>query len=515
LSRLNKSIKNARVALIFYFIALVLAFVSRKIFIDTLGTELVGLSATMRNILGFLNLAELGVYTAVATSLYKPIHDNDRSRINEIISLFGFLYRIIGMAILGLGVIVSVFLPWIFNKTDLDILIIYAAFYTFLTVTLVSYFNNYKQVLLAADQQTYVTTRLTNGLNIIKVALQIVYLRYLDGNYYGWLVLELAFGLLQRYMINRAVSKKYPWLITHPSRGRSLLAQYRDVILKVKQLFAHKIAGFTLSQSSNILIYALTTLTMVTYYTNYTLIFNKVTILIRQTLGSNLAGIGDIIAENNITKIKKVFWEFNALFFWIGGVIVFSFYFLTEPFIVLWLGEEYILPHEVFMVMLFNVFVLLIGQTARFFLNGYALFKDVWAPWAEAIINIAIAIGIGYYYGLMGVVLGVAVSSLLIVIIWKPYFLYREGFKERIWRYWFNILRYMGVLALTWLILSPLANAVWLPEPTTFLNWIFFALCISIPFSVLYAILLYFLTPGTKHLYQRMIPLIAGSFKRS
>jgi len=515
LSRLNKSIKNARVALIFYFIALVLAFVSRKIFIDTLGTELVGLSATMRNILGFLNLAELGVYTAVATSLYKPIHDNDRSKINEIISLFGFLYRIIGMAILGLGVIVSIFLPWIFNKTDLDILIIYAAFYTFLTVTLVSYFNNYKQVLLAADQQTYVTTRLTNGLNIIKVALQIVYLRYLDGNYYGWLVLELAFGLLQRYMINRAVSKKYPWLKTHPSRGRSLLAQYRDVILKVKQLFAHKIAGFTLSQSSNILIYALTTLTMVTYYTNYTLIFNKVTILIRQTLGSNLAGIGDIIAENNITKIKKVFWEFNALFFWIGGVIVFSFYFLTEPFVVLWLGEEYILPHEVFMVMLFNVFVLLIGQTARFFLNGYALFKDVWAPWAEAIINIAIAIGVGYYYGLMGVVLGVAVSSLLIVIIWKPYFLYREGFKERIWRYWFNILRYMGVLALTWFILSPLARAVWLPEPTTFLNWILFALCISIPFSVLYAVLLYFLTPGTKHLYQRMIPLIAGSFKRS
>ena len=254
---------------------------------------------------------------------------------------------------------------------------------------------------------------------------------------------------------------------------------------------------------------------MVTYYTNYTLIFNKVTILIRQTLGSNLAGIGDIIAENNITKIKKVFWEFNALFFWIGGVIVFSFYFLTEPFIVLWLGEEYILSREVFMVMLFNVFVLLIGQTARFFLNGYALFKDVWAPWAEAIINIAIAIGVGYYYGLIGVVLGVAVSSLLIVIIWKPYFLYREGFKERIWRYWFNILRYVGVLALTWFILSPLARAVWLPEPTTFLNWILFALCISIPFSVLYAVLLYFLTPGTKHLYQRMIPLIAGSFKRS
>jgi hypothetical protein len=253
---------------------------------------------------------------------------------------------------------------------------------------------------------------------------------------------------------------------------------------------------------------------MVTYYTNYTLIFNKVTILIRQTLGSNLAGIGDIIAENNITKIKKVFWEFNALFFWIGGIILFSFYFLTEPFIVLWLGEDFILPENVFLVMLLNVFLVLVGQTARFFLNGYALFKDVWAPWAEAVINISIAIGVGYYFGLLGVVLGIAVSSLLIVIIWKPYFLYREGFKEKSTEYWLNMLRYLAILAITWLALSPLAHSGWLPEPTTYLNWILFALCISIPFSILYTIMLYFGAPGMKHLYQRMTPLLISRFKR-
>jgi len=154
----------------------VLAFISRKVFIDTLGTEIVGLSATMRNILGFLNLAELGVYTAVATSLYKPLFDQDEKKVNEIISLFGYLYRIIGFIILGLGIIVSIFLPWMFAKTDLDFLILYAAFYTFLAVTLVSYFNNYKQVLLAADQRTYVTTRLSNWINLCKVGLQIIYL---------------------------------------------------------------------------------------------------------------------------------------------------------------------------------------------------------------------------------------------------------------------------------------------------------------------------------------------------
>ena len=47
MSKLEKSIKNARVAFAFYFVTLVVSFVSRKVFIDTLGTELVGLSSTM------------------------------------------------------------------------------------------------------------------------------------------------------------------------------------------------------------------------------------------------------------------------------------------------------------------------------------------------------------------------------------------------------------------------------------------------------------------------------------
>lgn len=70
MNKLDKSIKNARVAFGFYFVFLIVSFVSRKVFIETLGTELVGLSATMQNILGFLHLAELGIYSAVTYALY-------------------------------------------------------------------------------------------------------------------------------------------------------------------------------------------------------------------------------------------------------------------------------------------------------------------------------------------------------------------------------------------------------------------------------------------------------------
>lgn len=86
-SRTVKSIKNAQVALIFYFINLVLQFFSRKIFLDCLGAEVLGLNTTAQNLIGFLNLAELGIGGAIAFTLYKPIFEKDSQTINEIVSV--------------------------------------------------------------------------------------------------------------------------------------------------------------------------------------------------------------------------------------------------------------------------------------------------------------------------------------------------------------------------------------------------------------------------------------------
>lgn len=67
-SRQKKSFLNARVNLIFYFITLVLAFFSRKVFLDSLGADFVGLTGTLQNLLGFLNLAEMGIAAGEAYS---------------------------------------------------------------------------------------------------------------------------------------------------------------------------------------------------------------------------------------------------------------------------------------------------------------------------------------------------------------------------------------------------------------------------------------------------------------
>ena len=127
--RVHKSVLNAEVNLIFYFLSLFFAFFSRKIFLDNLGAEFIGLTGTLYNILGYLNLSELGISACIGYFLFKPLQTNNRQEIQEILSLLGYLYNWIGGIIFAGAFIVSLFFPLIFAHANLGFGIIYFAFY--------------------------------------------------------------------------------------------------------------------------------------------------------------------------------------------------------------------------------------------------------------------------------------------------------------------------------------------------------------------------------------------------
>ena len=59
--RVHRSVMNIKVGMIFYVLSLLLAFFSRKVFLDCLGTEFIGLTGMLMNIMSFLSVAELGI----------------------------------------------------------------------------------------------------------------------------------------------------------------------------------------------------------------------------------------------------------------------------------------------------------------------------------------------------------------------------------------------------------------------------------------------------------------------
>ena len=384
-SRVRKSLLNARVNLIFYFLTLALSFFSRKIFLDTLGADFVGLTGTLQNLLGFLNLAELGIGSAIGYVLYKPLFDHDETKINEIISVFGYLYRWIGKIILIAGCILACFLPLIFPNTEFDLGLIFFAYFSFLASSLIGYFANYKQTLLGADQKNYVVTAYFQTATIIKTIIQMA-LAYYTGNYYLWVIVELSFGIIYSFILNWKINQVYPWLRSEVSQGRILFKKYPEVMKYTKQLFVHRIAALVQYQTTPFFIYSFVSLKVVAYYGNYSIIIDKLNSLVNNLLNSVNAGIGNLIAEGNHNKIIAVFWEMIALRYFISGILIFSLYYLITPFITLWIGKEYVLDISILMIILGNTFIVTTRGAVDQFLFGYGLFRDVGASDRKSVV---------------------------------------------------------------------------------------------------------------------------------
>lgn len=87
-SRVVKSQYNLIFTLIYNIVVTILGFVTRSIFIHSLGADYLGLNGLFTNVLSLLSLAELGVGSAITFSLYKPIANKDNEKIKSLMGLY-------------------------------------------------------------------------------------------------------------------------------------------------------------------------------------------------------------------------------------------------------------------------------------------------------------------------------------------------------------------------------------------------------------------------------------------
>ena len=298
-TRTKNSIRNSVVAVLFQVIALTIGFFSRKIFIDYLGTEVLGLSSTASSLLGFLNLAELGIGAAISVTLYKPLFEKDRETIKEIIAMQGWLYKRIALFIIGGSVVMMCFFPLIFAKMDLPLWYAYVTYTVFLFSSMLGYFVNYKMILLSADQKEYKIQFGVRVVSISKLILQAIAVKFFSQPFVWWISLEFVSAIVNSFVINKIIYRNYPYLregVNHPSELRH---KFPDVVTKVKQLMFHKIGSFVLGQTTPIIIYAYASLTMVAMYGNYLIITTNLTLLLNAMFAGLSASVGNMLIEGN------------------------------------------------------------------------------------------------------------------------------------------------------------------------------------------------------------------------
>ena len=475
----KKSFKNMRVAFSLFLINLVITFLARRYFLDNLGVEILGMNTIAMNIVGFLSLAELGIMNAISYALYKPISEDNRKSISEIISVQGWIYRKVAYVIIFFSIIIFLCLPILFSKTTLPIWYTYVAFSTFLISSLSTYFVSYVQVLLIADLQEYKVNYINQLMKFTKYALQIsavILIENIENKFLAWCFIEIILSIVIALLIKYVVKKDYPWLNIELQNGKKLKDKHQEIITKIKQIFFHQLGGIVITQVTPVIIYAYISLNTVTKYENYIIIVTAIYYLIGATFSGIQAGIGNLIAQGDKNRVIAFFNQFLVFRYWVISIICFTFYLQSEYFITLWIGKDFVLEEQVLLVLTLYTFIRLARSFIDSFLVGYGLFSDIYAPIIESIMTIGLSIILGKYFGLFGIILGSTISLFIMVIGWKAFFLFSRGFDISITFYITKLAKMsiilIGSILLSNFIIAELKIFNFIVDNTSFVTWV-------------------------------------------
>ena len=415
---------------------IIIKFGVRTVFIKFLGEQYLGINGLYTNVLTILSLAECGFGAAVVYSLYKPIVDDDKEKIKAIMQFFKKVYRVIGLVVLCVGCALIPFLKYL--VTDITLvnntqLVVYYAL--FLADTVASYlFFAYKQTYLNADQRNYLVSRYELITDIVKSIIQVILIIAFKA-YIFFLVTQICCTLVKNILVARKVDKLYPFLFE--SAEPIDKSDKRRIIEDVKALFLQNIGNVALNGTDNLIISSMISTVIVGIYSNYVLIMGSVEMVLIQLFKSIQASMGHYFANNDKEANYYLFKRVDFLNFWIYGFSTIALYTLYNDFIVLWLGDKYILDNICVAIICANFYVCGIMRTLWTIRATLGLFvQGKYRYIFTAVINLAISIVLAKPLGIIGVFLGTLISRLSVSCWYDPYVILKHAFDKKPFSYY-------------------------------------------------------------------------------
>ena len=423
MSRLKQSIVNIGTGVFGQVCVVIAQYISRMVLVTYLPIEYVGYSGLFTNILLVLSLAELGIGTAMTFCLYDPLARGDFGHIRALLEQLKKYYSIIAVVVLVVGLCAMPFLKYIIWGTPInhEVRIIYILY---LMNTVVSYPFAYKTNLFIADQRFSTVNRIKYACMTFVNFTQAI-LIFLTKSYYLYMAAMIIGTFVQNIWISKRADKEYAYVF-EAQVSQKALNKSKNILLKnMYAMSLHKLSSVAVLGTSNIFISAFAGIATVGLYSNYLMVKKWIDSLVNTFFNGILAAIGNINATNNKERMKEIF---DTLYFISAGSFIFCAVCLCElfnPFISVWLGEEFLLPDSMRYVIVINFYLSSMRQPVIVFKNATGCFwNDRYASVAEAIINIIASIVLGYNFGLIGVLLATTISTLTTVFFIEPIVIY-------------------------------------------------------------------------------------------
>lgn len=450
-SRSRNTKRNIVTGLISQFATILLPFLIRTALLYEMGEQFVGLSSLFASILQVLNLAEMGFANAIVYNMYQPIAEGDTDEVCRILSYYRKIYTTIGCIVLVGGLCVLPFLPNLINGTWPDTINIYWLYLMYLANSVTSYFMfAYKTSLLAAVQRLDINNTVSLAVHVLQYLMQlgvIIFFKNYYLYYFFTILATIAINIISAIISNRL----FP---LYQCNGMIASIKKREIRKQVTGLMIGRLSDISRNSFDSIVLSVLFGLTTVAIYNNYYYVFTSLYAVLNTVARSMQASVGNSIVleskEKNLADLRK----FQFIFMWLVGIFTVCMFCLYQPFMVLWAGEK--LKFSNLNMTLFCIYFYTINMnTMR---NVYFEANGLW--WnakktfvLESVFNLLLNFGLGYFWGVTGVLLATIVTIIAFNFVARTNILFKKYFRCSPWQFYREHIVYL----MSWIICALLA----------------------------------------------------------
>lgn len=483
IERTKNASRNILFGVILKAYQILVPFLMRTAMIYLMGVQYLGLNSLFTSVLQVLNLAELGVGSAMVYSMYKPIAEDDNTTICALMKLYRTYYRVIGLVIAVVGCALTPFVPHLI-KSDVPAGInIYILYLLNLAATVLSYWLfAYKNSILQAHQRTDVVSKVTLITSTIQYGLQL-FVIWAFRNYYLYVIVMLATQALTNIVTAVCADRLYPQF---KPKGKVDKPQVQRINQRIRDLFTSKIGGIIYDSADTIVISAFLGLTVLAVYHNYFYILNSITGLIAVVFTACTAGIGNSIVVESKEKNYQDLNKFTFIITWIAGFCSVCLLCIYQPFMELWVGNNLMLSLSAVVCFVIYFFVRQFNALFNLYKDASGMWhEDRLRPLAAALTNLILNLILVQFIGIYGILLSTVLAILCVGMPWLLHNLFTIIFERKhMWHFIGKLAKYTFVVfiscVVTYFICSRFNMS---PVPTILVRGV---ICLIVPNLIYY-----------------------------
>lgn len=424
-TRLQKSMINIIVNMIFSVIGLFLGLLRMRMFLEVYGSELNGIYQFILQFVGYLSIAEMGLAQLYNIKAYKFAANNDLEGLSAVYNGAKYFVRVILSIMLGMIVVIALFIQFIRPVATIPTFEIVFLFIIMCLPSLISQMLLPNYVILNSRQESYRYNFWIQLFTFIKVLLSFYYIPRIGFSTFVWveIFLEISGFAYIKYHTDNATKdiKK----IT--SRKEIVDTKNTYDFIKIR------IATVLIENTDSVVITKIFSFVALSIFSSYAYITNILLSNVSILFDSCLHSLGHLFASNEeysdyIVNVLKSIGRYLATY-----IAIMTIFFAERivMFIAVNADVSYRIDNLSLIIVALAIFIKIYLRPFWLMVSAkgnYSKAKKM--LYVEAVLNIVISILLVYKIGVFGALLGTFIAKVIIAL---PNYFYAssDDFSER------------------------------------------------------------------------------------